>query len=104
MHLFDRAIGLPDADRELGGDIGDGEEAGFRGGRRGGCVGGNDGRVVRVFDLVGVGVGGRRRRLRRDAAHQSTANTREAAETEATKRARHAGAEGRYCDDDMNDS
>ena len=105
MHLFDRAIGLPDADRELRGDVGDGEEAGFRRGRGDGCVGANGVGAIGVFDLVGVGVSvDARRRWRRDAAHQSTADTREAARTEATKRARHAGAEGRYCDDDMDDS
>ena len=99
MHLFDRAIGLSDADRELGGDVGDGEEAGFRGGRRAFA-----GRVVGAIRLGGIVVASGLVGLRRNAAHESTADTREAARTEAMKRARHAGAEGRYCDDDMNDS
>jgi hypothetical protein len=102
VHLVHRAVRLANADRELRGDVGDGEEAGV--GVRSAVAHPTDGRVIAIFIggiIVASGLVGRRR----DAAHESTADAREAVKTnEARKRARHAGAEGRYCDDDMHDS
>ena len=102
VHLVHRAVRLANADRELRGDVGDGEEAGV--GLRSAVAFGTDGVALAIF-IGGVVVASGLVGLGRDAAHEGTADANEAVKrNEATKRARHAGAEGRYCDDDMHDS